>query len=67
MDADSLLEQFTIADPYPMKWDHMNGDNRVHHFLRMRHLCACGKHVHNFTAMSRVRPITPSLHEEKRP
>jgi hypothetical protein len=28
MDADSLLKQYAIPDPCPMKWDDMDGDPR---------------------------------------
>jgi hypothetical protein len=46
MDADSLLKDYAIPDPCPMKWDDMDGDNRS------RYCTACGKHVHDLTAVT---------------
>ncbi len=46
MDADCLLKQYTIPDPCPMKWDDMDGDDNS------RYCTACGKHVHDLTAVS---------------
>ncbi len=46
MDADSLLKDYTIPDPCPMNWDGMDGDNRS------RYCTACGKHVHDLTAVT---------------
>ncbi len=46
MDADSLLNQYTIPDPCPMNWADMDGD------ARSRYCTACGKHVHDFTAVT---------------
>ncbi len=45
MDANEILAGFTIPAPCPMDWDRMPGDDR-------RRFCeACGKHVHDLTAM----------------
>jgi hypothetical protein len=46
MDADSLLKDYAIPDPCPMNWDAMDGDNRS------RYCTACGKHVHDLTAVT---------------
>jgi hypothetical protein len=46
MDNNELLSRLTIATPCPMDWDRMPGDDRV------RYCGACGKHVHNFAAMT---------------
>ena len=46
MDADSLLEQFTISNPCPMNWDDMDGD------ACSRYCTVCGKHVHDLTAVT---------------
>ena len=46
MDADSLLEQFTISNPCPMSWDDMDGDSRT------RFCTACAKHVHDLSAVT---------------
>ena len=46
MDADSLLNQYTIPDPCPMDWDDMDGDDRS------RYCTACGKHVHDLTTVT---------------
>jgi hypothetical protein len=46
MDADRILEQFTIPDPCPMNWDDMDGDART------RYCTACGEHVHDLTAVT---------------
>ena len=42
----NILDQVQIAEPCPMPWDSMHGDDR-------RRFCdACGKHVHHLSAMS---------------
>jgi hypothetical protein len=46
MGDNEVLGEFTIATPCPMDWDKMPGDDRK------RFCAACGKHVHDLTAMS---------------
>jgi hypothetical protein len=46
MDDDELLNQLGIAEPCPMDWDRMPGDDR------MRYCDSCGKHVYNLSAMT---------------
>ena len=46
MGADSQLRGYTIPNPCAMNWHEMNGDARA------RFCAACGKHVHDLTAMS---------------
>ncbi len=52
MGADGHLSGYTIPNPCAMNWDEMNGDTRE------RFCAACGKHVHDLTAMrpEGVRP-----------
>ncbi len=46
MDSDHILSQFSIPTPCSMDWESMPGDER-------RRFCeACGKHVHDLTAMA---------------
>jgi hypothetical protein len=46
MGADSQLSRYTIPSPCAMNWDEMNGD------APERFCAACGKQVHDLTAMS---------------
>jgi hypothetical protein len=46
MDADTLLKQYAIPIPCPMNWNQMDGDQSN------RYCAACGKHVHDLTAMT---------------
>lgn len=58
------LTQFTIPTPCPMDWDRMSGDERV------RHCEACGKDVHDLTAMSPdeiVTLLSPVREDEEEP
>jgi hypothetical protein len=60
MDADEVLSQFTIPTPCSMDWNRMRGDDR-------RRFCeACGKDVHNLTAMGpdEIGPMMARLREQ---